>query len=33
MSINTDLAVFCKHFVKNLKDKSKLKIDNDEIIV
>jgi hypothetical protein len=26
MSINTDLSVFCMHLVKNLKDKSKLKI-------
>lgn len=27
MSINTELKVFCDHFIKNLKEKSKLKIE------
>lgn len=33
MSINTELPVFCNHLVKNLKDKSKLKIQDEVVIV
>lgn len=33
MSINTDLLVFSRHFVKNLKEKSKLRVDNGEMVV
>lgn len=33
MSINTELIIFCQHFAKNLKEKSKLQVESDNITV